>query len=220
MRLLVLAAALCVNVTALAQTGQKPATDTSPTKGAVERPAEAFPTDEDAAKLKAAPAAAPVVSAATFVAPEAEMLRKLELETATLTKQLTNTQLRASIKEAGKDKSEGPGQPQGRGFPELLGTSSARGKTHAEFLVGDGVIEFGVGDWVTPEFRVAKIGPTGVELKDRNGRSSQMAVGVTRPTAGGMAGPSLQTTMPMSVGAGPPPMYPASTEMSVTPSGQ
>jgi len=197
MRLLVLVATLCLNVTALAQTGPKAVTPekaTPPEKGAVERPAEVPPVE---------------LSAATFVAPEAEMLRKLELETATLTKQLTNTQLRASIAEAGKDKSEAPGQGQGRGAPELLGVSSARGKTHAEFLVGDGVIEFKVGDWVTPEFRVAKISATGVELKDRNGRSSQMSVGVSRPTAGGMMAPSLQTMAPTMTGAGPPPMYPS-----------
>jgi hypothetical protein len=169
----------CLSTTALAQTGQK-----APPKGAVEReaPEATTPTNEP----KKPDAQAEIADVSPFVAPEAAMLRELDLEASKLRRELANTELKAAIAAVGKEASaEGPGQTN-RSFPELLGVSSARGKTHAEFLVGDGVIEFTVGDWITPEFKLSRINTTSVELRDRQGRASQMAVGVSRPVQGAM----------------------------------
>lgn len=178
-------------------------------KGAVERPAEA-----------AAPAEPVNVDA--FVAPEAAMLRSLDVETSRLTRELKNAELKAAIAGVGKEESSGPGNQAARSGPELLGVSSARGKAYAEFLVGDGVIEFGVGDWVTPEYKIVRIGSTSVELRDRKGRSSQMAVGVSRPTQGAMPAPSAAPPMPQMLSA---PTFPSgavvvpSQPVSVPPGG-
>lgn len=186
MRFITLCAALWLPMLGWAQSES-----TAAAKGAVERP-----TPE---------AASEPVDVAAFVAPEAKMLRELDVETSRLTRELKNAELKAAIAGVGKEKEEGPGSQASRSGPELLGVSSARGKAYAEFLVGDGVIEFGVGDWVTPEYKIVRIGSTSVELRDRKGRSSQMAVGVSRPTQGAMPAPSA-APVPMSLSM---PQYPA-----------
>ncbi len=189
---------LCLPTASFTQTGQKAAP-----KGAVEREAP----EEAANQAPAKGGVAEIADVSPFVAPEAAMLRDLDLEASKLRRELQNTELKAAIAAVGKEAAgEGPGQVN-RSFPELLGVSSARGRTFAEFLVGDGVIEFKVGDWITPEFKLSRINATSVELRDRKGQASQMAVGVSRPVQGAMpsAAPVSPAGSRMTVGA---PAYP------------
>jgi hypothetical protein len=133
-----------------------------------------------------------------FVAPEAQILRNLEIEAARLQRELRVQELRGQIAEASRARDEGPGSQASRSFPELLGVRSARGKSVAEFLVGDGVMEFGVGEFVTPEWQVSSISANGVELRNRGGARQRMAVGVSKPVPGGFQGASPTMPRPMS----------------------
>ena len=67
--------------------------------------------------------------------------------------------------------------------PELIGISGARGVYRAQFLSGSAVVEVGVGDWVSSDWRVSKLSSAGVELAKRGSNARHQVIFGQQPVS-------------------------------------
>lgn len=61
-------------------------------------------------------------------------------------------------------------------LPQLVGLTVAGSNRWAEFLVGDAMFQVGAGEWVTGEWQVREITPSGVVLRSGDGRKTYTMV--------------------------------------------
>lgn len=67
--------------------------------------------------------------------------------------------------------------------PELIGISGARGIYRAQFLAGSAVVDVAAGDWITGDWRIARIAESGVELARRGSDQRHQVLFGQRPVS-------------------------------------
>ena len=67
--------------------------------------------------------------------------------------------------------------------PELIGISGVGGVFRAQFLSGNAMVDVGVGDWVSADWRVYRLSSGGVELAKRDGKGRHQVLFGQRPVS-------------------------------------
>lgn len=98
-------------------------------------------------------------------------------------------------------------------IPELIGLYATPQRTWAEFLVGQSVLTASVGDWVTPDWKLARVMENGVEVERGDGKARRTVLFGRRTIPGGAGGamprPGVGAPVPAPVMPGPPATQPA-----------
>lgn len=68
-------------------------------------------------------------------------------------------------------------------LPELVGISGVAGVYRAQFLAGSAVVDVGIGDWVSADWRVSRLSSTGVELTKRGSGVKHQVLFGQRPVS-------------------------------------
>lgn len=68
-------------------------------------------------------------------------------------------------------------------IPELIGISGVGGVFRAQFLSGNAMVDVGVGDWVSSDWRVARLSGGGIELAKRGGNERHQVLFGQRPVS-------------------------------------
>lgn len=93
-------------------------------------------------------------------------------------------------------------------IPELIGLYTTPQRTWAEFLVGQSVLTASVGDWVTPDWKLARVMENGVEVERGDGKSRRTVLFGRRtiPAGTGSPAPRPATGMPVPAPVAPAPV--------------
>lgn len=67
--------------------------------------------------------------------------------------------------------------------PELIGLSGVGGVYRAQFLAGNAMVDVGVGDWVSADWRVVRMSGSGVELAKRGSDQRHQVLFGQRPVS-------------------------------------
>lgn len=68
-------------------------------------------------------------------------------------------------------------------LPELVGISGVNGVFRAQFLSGSAMVDVGVGDWVSSDWRVSRMSSSGVELSKRGSNDKHQVLFGQRPVS-------------------------------------
>lgn len=163
------------------------------------QPMTSVPAVPPSSEVVAQTQPAGVPKPASEVDADVAALRELQKDVARTQVEVSLLQAQVTAQDARKQL-----QPFAKGtadLPKLIGVFGVGENLTAQFAVGLNVIDVGAGEWLTSDWRVARITGLGVELTDRKGaKHTAMFGGQPERTTAPVLMPQMQPQAPMAPG--------------------